>query len=331
MKPEVIRLLFFCVLIILSSFSQKWIWDIIYLLSNKSKQEIYKFASKHTGKFKTRYFGIWLFESSSDRTKTRVLVSLCSVLIALPLFGFFMAFVGLLEKSLGRFLDIAAIVLLAIALLTFVTGIFYKRRNNIVSVRFKDEFNEYKSAWKSHFKEQCEIYERGRKGSKFQIYAFGVLKLIIVIGLMIGLFFLILDPAKPKTANEVSQAVSEYGIKLVDLTSEYKIAWDDKENHLTTGLKGIKDDIVFQFFIFDDYDSAENILNQLASYIKNISDELDTEYKKQKTDYFNYTARVDGQYYVLTLIDNTLVYASCDVENDELLLEIVRAAGYIDE
>lgn len=330
MKPETIRLIYFIVLVAVSSLSQKWIWDVIYSLSSKSKQEIYKFASKHTGKFRSRYFGWWLVESSSEPKKTRTLIFICSVLMALPLLASFIAFVGLFEDSLDVFLKYAAVILLVIIILTFVIGIIYKQRNNIVSVKFKEEFNEYKSAWKTHYKEQCEIYERGRKGSKFQIYAFGYLKLFLVIAIMVGLFFLILDPAKPKTAEQVSSAVSQYGIELVDLTSYYKSAWDDKNNQLETGLKGEKDDLYFEFFVFDSYDSASNILNQYAALIKDKAEKPDTEYKEQKTNYFNYTARVSGKYYILTMIKNTLVYARCDVENDDMLQEIVRAAGYLE-
>lgn len=330
MKPEIIRLIFFIVLIPLFTLSQKWIWDVIYSLSSKSKQEIYKFASKHTGKFRSRYFGWWLVESSSDRKKTRILIFVCSVLMALPLLASFIAFVGLFESALDSILNYVAVSLLILVVLTFLIGIVYKHRNNIVSVKFKEEFNEYKSAWKAHYKEQCEIYERGRKGSKFQIYAFGYLKLFIVIALMIGLFFLILDPAKPKSPEEVSKAVSEYGIELVDLTTYYKSIWDDKNNQLYTAFKGEKDDIYFEFFVFDNYDSASNILNQYAANIKRKAEKLDTEYKEQKTNYFNYTARVSGEYYILTMIKNTLVYANCDVENDEMLQEIVRAAGYLE-
>lgn len=330
MSPQLIRLIYFIVLVPLASLSQKWIWNVVYSMSSKSKQEIYKFASKHTGKFRSRYFGWWLIESSSNRRKTHFLIFVCSVLMALSLLASFFAFVGMFESALDSFLNYTAIVLAVVVALTFIIGIVYKHRNNIVSVKFKEEFNEYKSAWKKHYKEQCEIYERGRKGSKFQIYAFGYLKLFLVIALMIGLFFLIINPAEPKTPEEISQSVSKYGIELVDLTEYYKSAWDDKNNQLYSGFKGENDDIYFSFFVFDSYNSASNILNQYAANIKDKADELDTEYKEQKTDYFNYTARVLGKYYILTMIDNTLVYANCDVENDQLLQEIVRAAGYLE-
>lgn len=330
MAPYYFRILYFVILVILSSIAQKWIWDIVYSLSGKSRNDVYEFGLEHQGRFRSRRFGWWLVESSSDRRKTRILIFICSLLTALPLFGSFFAFISLFNRAFDPYVEYTAFALLVIVVLTFVIGIVYKRRNNVVSDKLKDEFIQYKSAVKKHHKEQCEIYERGRKGSKFQIYSLGFLKLFVVVALMIGLFFLFLDPAKPKTAEEVTQSVSEYGIELVNLTSMYRVDWEDKNNQLETGLKGEKEDISFEFFVFDSYDSGANILNQYAAYIKRQADELDTEYKEQKTNYFNYTARVAGKYYILTIIKNTLVYAHCDVENDETLQEIVRAAGYLE-
>lgn len=330
MAPYYFRVIYFIILAVLSSLAQKWIWDIIYSLSDKKRKDVYEFGSEHQGRFRSRLFGWWLVESSSDRRKSRILIFICSILMVLPLMGTFLAFVSLFERALDKFVDYAAVALLAVTVLTFVIGIIYKHRNNVVSAKISEEISEYKSAVKKHFKKQNEIYERGRKGSKAQIYTFGFIKLFAVIALMIGLFFLILDPAKPKTAEEVTQSVSKYGIELVNLTSMYHVSWEDKNNQLETGMKGEKADISIEFFVFDSYDSSINILNQYAANIKRQADELDTEYKDQKTNYFVYTARVAGKYYVLSNIKNTLMCAQCDVENDELLLEIVRSAGYFD-
>ena len=157
----------------------------------------------------------------------------------------------------------------------------------------------------------------------------------IVTVLMLGtIWFFVLTQDKPKTAisyESVWSILESNGYTPTDLTKAYQEKWS-LDDALQKAVNCETENLQFNFFAFDRAETAENISKQYQTYIKEKGcNDKNTLVSKKDSDYFLYTAKANGTYTINMRVSDTVVFAYCKEENEDLLNRIMRNIGYFYE
>lgn len=134
------------------------------------------------------------------------------------------------------------------------------------------------------------------------------------------------QPKTPVSCQQVTTALSNLEYIPSDTTDAYL----KQDSHLKSSVAIETDHIRFDFFEFDNDNSASNvythaykqILNYRNGYIK------DVETEEYYANYRLYSLKTTGMYYLTIWVDNTAIYAYCDEEYTGELGKILSAIGY---
>ena len=162
----------------------------------------------------------------------------------------------------------------------------------------------------------------------------GFLKLsIAVISLGLIIYFVLsvtVVPKTPATTGQVWEALVSLGYDPQDITKMCLEQNPNAKQNLLNCIAVQKDDIYFEFFMFNNANSAIDV------YASNRSDMVWTkktvhfvEYYKKTANYCIYTLRSSGTYSASIYVGNTAVYAYSDAENRGEINKILDIIGYM--
>lgn len=162
----------------------------------------------------------------------------------------------------------------------------------------------------------------------------GYLKLALVIILFIVLsivFFEFLTvPKTPATTEQVKSVIVAQGYEPKDITEQYYESDPVFKNTLNKCISFDKDDIHFEFFDFNNNNSAIDIYSQVysqLSYRYNSAYSVEIDYQIANYSIWLYDSL--GKYSVAIYVGNTAVYAHCDSENQNEIDKILDAIDYL--
>ena len=157
---------------------------------------------------------------------------------------------------------------------------------------------------------------------------------IVVVALIVGIFiyiFAVKGPKTPATAQLVQEVFESNELMYGDVTVDYREKWN-VDDMLQKAVACEKDDLRFDFFVFDSEASAEQIRKQYRSYIReNRYSTPNIEVSEGVSNYMLYSIKAAGMYTVCMRVENTLVFAYCDEENATNLNKIMIGIGYFEE
>ncbi len=134
------------------------------------------------------------------------------------------------------------------------------------------------------------------------------------------------QPKTPATCQQVATALSDLGYTPLDTTDAYL----KQDSHLKNSVAVETDTIRFDFFEFDNDDSASNVYThaykQILDYRNGHIEDVETE--EYYANYRLYSLKTTGKYYLTIRVDNTAIYAYCDEEYTGELAEILDAISY---
>ncbi len=167
--------------------------------------------------------------------------------------------------------------------------------------------------------------DKAKHKSQFRIEIlipiFSVLFLVIILAVTCT------GPKEVATAEQVRIAILEAGYQPVDATELYA---EDMPG-LIQCIAFEKDDVYFNFYVFQDHRGSGNLYGHIASYINiNYSGAECAEHTSAQSNYCIRTVAVHGRYVVDIYVDNTVVYAYCDEGNEQGICDVLRTIGYFD-
>ena len=158
----------------------------------------------------------------------------------------------------------------------------------------------------------------------------GYLKLALVIIFFIVLAIVFFNffsvPKTPATTEQVKSVMIAQGYEPKDITELYYESDPGFKSVLNRCISFDKDDIHFEFFDFNNDNSAIDVYSQV-SYKYNYPDSI--EIKNQIANYTIYTLDSLGKYNVAIYVGHTAVYAYCDSENKDKIDNILDAIDYL--
>lgn len=167
-----------------------------------------------------------------------------------------------------------------------------------------------------------------RANWKFIVFPIVVVALIVFIFVYI---FAVKGPKTPATPQLVQEALTTNELPYADLTEDYREKWN-VDDMLQSAVGCEKDDLRFDFFVFDRDASAESYRKQYQSYIReNRYSNPNIEVSEGVSNYMLYSIKAAGMYTVNMRVENTLVFAYCDEENADSLNRIMVGIGYFEE
>lgn len=156
---------------------------------------------------------------------------------------------------------------------------------------------------------------------------------LIGILLLIGFGCLaktLMTPIDSATDTQVWDVAVAHGYSPYYLTDEYK------EEYPTRGfvqtIAFVKDDLRFEFFVFDSVQSALSANRSIATEVNSIERAnygncVGTD--ESRANFYVRTLRADGKYYYLMRIDNTVFYAYGNEEYADEIKSIAKELGYV--
>ncbi|MBE6709322.1 MAG: hypothetical protein E7578_08800 [Ruminococcaceae bacterium] len=179
-------------------------------------------------------------------------------------------------------------------------------------------------------------FELIKKNLRFILFPIIVLTLL---GSILIYFFINGQPKTVATYEQVWKAVEDQGFSPTDTTKMFRDAWKDKNDSkgkaIQRALTFIDPDngINFNFFIFDDDESAHSARVSYWNYLRYDSGRYGSSNTNQKytSSISNFTVcwvKHDNYYTVCTRVGNTVIYAEANADSNGSIKNIIEAIGY---
>ncbi|MCL2152525.1 MAG: hypothetical protein FWH57_06135 [Oscillospiraceae bacterium] len=170
------------------------------------------------------------------------------------------------------------------------------------------------------------------KGITRKKVAVGVLKpllFLIIFGLICyGVFSISIVSKTPATVEQVVEVLTSFGYAPKDNTKNYIAQNPSAAESLRQCIVIEKGDIHFEFYSFNNGNSAVDCYASAHSYIYQTSMSPFTEGDWKSANYCKYTLKSSSSYYVAMYVGSTSVFAYSYVENANAINEIMKAIGY---
>ena len=157
-----------------------------------------------------------------------------------------------------------------------------------------------------------------------------IIVFFLVFGLLAyGIFYLYTSGRPtPATAEQVQDSLSEYGLQPMDITNT------SMDNFPGFGLESCiiaeQNDIRFDFYKFDNIQSAQKVFQQAYNEIIEYRTNDRVQFHERKLHYSVYILDNSTDYYLTMYAENTAVYARCSSENATKINAVLDSLGYID-
>ena len=158
----------------------------------------------------------------------------------------------------------------------------------------------------------------------------GIIKLIIFLAILAGIiyavFMIAIVPKTPATTEQVWDVLVSLGYEPKDVT-EQQI---EQDSSLTKGISVENDNLHFEFYNFDNKNSAINVYSTAHSLIIRTKMSFPrVEVKTSRANYTIYSLEAGGEYSVAIYVGTTAVYAYCDAEHRSEIDKILVDIGYL--
>lgn len=159
------------------------------------------------------------------------------------------------------------------------------------------------------------------------ITVIAILVMLSLIGAI--LCFSLIGKPTSISAERISEILVSYDLQPMEITAS---AYDNFQGAgLEKCIVAEKDDVRFEFYVFDNSGSARRVYQEAHAII--VTTKMDIprvqiEYGKIGCRYYSLTA--GGNYSVTTYVDNTAIYAYCSEENQSKIVSILDDVGYVD-
>ena len=154
--------------------------------------------------------------------------------------------------------------------------------------------------------------------------------IVFVVFIIMWLDALFSPPKTPATSDEVWQIIEEQGFTPQDVTEDYYESDVGFRFSLIKCVAFEEDDIHFEFFEFNNRDSAIDIYGQAYHKITTTYNSWQkTEIQGYNKNYSLYFLDSLGKYNVAINVGNTAVYAYCNSENQSKIDKILASIDYL--
>lgn len=139
------------------------------------------------------------------------------------------------------------------------------------------------------------------------------------------------EPKTPATSDEVWNLIELQGYEPEDYTELYHQSDVSFQNSLNKCVGFLHNDISFEFFEFNNQNSAENIYSQAYQKItKKYNSWQKNEISHHSQNYSLYFLNSMDKYNVAIYVGNTAIYAYCDSENMSEIDSILAKIDYLE-
>ncbi len=155
--------------------------------------------------------------------------------------------------------------------------------------------------------------------------------IVFVALVVVFLWAISTEPKVPATSEEVWGLIELQGYEPEDYTELYHQSDVSFQNSLNKCIGFLNNDISFEFFEFNNQNSAENIYSQAYQKItKKYNSWQKNEISHHSQNYSLYFLNSMGKYNVAIYVGNTAVYAYCDSENMGEIDNILAKIDYLE-
>ncbi len=159
---------------------------------------------------------------------------------------------------------------------------------------------------------------------------------VLLLGGIMGYFLVNGQPRTIATYEQVWAAIEKQGITPTDTTEMFKDGWEDNRSEaLQRALTFIdpNDDINFNFFVFENENSAHQARVAYWNYLKYDSGRFGTsttnqEYTSSAANYTICWVKHDNYYTVCTRVGNTVIYAETNADANTTVKKVIEEIGY---
>lgn len=148
---------------------------------------------------------------------------------------------------------------------------------------------------------------------------------LILLGVILIYAFSNGQPKTPATCQQVTTVLTSLGYVPSDTTSLYS----EDDSHLVSSVTIENEKIRFDFFEFDNDNSAINVYNHACSQMHTYQSGDMIERDEGYNNYSMYSLKSKGIYYITIRVGNTAIYAYCDEDYMSELGKILSGIGYI--
>ena len=149
--------------------------------------------------------------------------------------------------------------------------------------------------------------------------------LVFLISLLCIVFKLTYNYIIPASPEQVWDTLVSLGYEPYDSTATYI----KQDSTLIRSVTIQKDDLRFDFFMFDNKGSAANVFSKALSNIQGkyrASPMVEGEWYSANN--YKYSLKASGVYSIAMYVSSTAIYAYCDAENQEKVDAIFATIGY---
>lgn len=158
-----------------------------------------------------------------------------------------------------------------------------------------------------------------------------VFVVLLILGFIVWIIIGSSIPKEPITSNNMWNILTEYGYEPEDVTEYYCAKDPNFNNKLIKCIAFEKDDIHFEFFEFNNKNSAVDIYGQAHTrIILNYNAINKIEISHKIANYNIYSLDSLGKYNVAIYVENTALYAYCDSANKLKINTILDAIDYLE-
>lgn len=336
MSDVIIRAILFSALVPLTDLSLKWIWKAVYRSSYKRESDIerYKYENMRTNS-KNSGINSWLIDTSPNPHKTQLLIFAYYILLLPALAGMALSHFGVFTTAFDSALKILSYIVPSIFAVSLIIGFIYKKTAK--ELDFSKIETTYITSYESQMlADNADNWESGEFKNKFRYKPSDLPKYIFIILWITGLVSMIVFAyTNSKTENiteaQTTQAVTEEESSKIEsvfnnpLAAEIKAALEE-QNMLVVGensedkFSAYKDnEIILDFFLFDDSDSAyEKCMERIE---KNATGK---ENINETPRGINYSHEKDERLYFVACVDEFVIEVACPSERIPDTAEILE-------
>lgn len=147
---------------------------------------------------------------------------------------------------------------------------------------------------------------------------------LILLGVILIYAFSNGQPKTPVTCQQVSLVLSELGYEPSDTTSLYL----EDDSHLVSSIAIENKKIRFDFFEFDNENSADNVYDNACNQMFDYRSSGNISNSEGYANYYMHSLKSNGVYYITIRVGNTALYAYCDEDYMSELGKILSGIGY---
>lgn len=148
--------------------------------------------------------------------------------------------------------------------------------------------------------------------------------IVIVLAVMLIVMFTNTGEKIPVTCEELNTKLIHMGYKPADTT----YAYSDQNENLIRSIAIDTGKIRFDFFEFDNDNSALNLFKNSQAEINQTRNANSQEWTAHYNNYVMYSTQSDGIYYIVIRVGNTTIDAYCDAEYKSELDTILLSIDY---